>query len=386
MLADCDVGNIVVAAQAGAQWRYAALLAPPALIPGLYVLQDLSVRLGIVTQRGYGELIRERFGPVWGWISGVGLAIAVAGSLVTEFTGIAGVGEMFGVSRTLALALAVAVLVGVLLTGSYRRIEKIAMAIGVFQLTFFAIAWYSRPNLNALLTGAIRVPFANADYRYLVAALIGATFNPWAVFYQQAAVINKRLTVDDYRLERFETAAGAVLTQALMVAIEIATAATLWKHGERGGLQSIGEISGALAGLLGERVGRLLFGIGALGAAMVAAIVCSVALAWGLGELTGHAEPRSADPFRRRGFCAVYACAIVASAALVSVAHNLVVLNIAAQVVNALLLPVVTGFLIAISAATLKSELAVSRRYIGWVSAMSVLVCAAGVVGGAMGL
>jgi Mn2+/Fe2+ NRAMP family transporter len=293
---------------------------------------------------------------------------------------------MFGVSRPIALALSVALLVCVLLSGSYRRIEKIAMAIGAFELTFFAVAWYSRPNIGEMVTGAVHLPLANADYRYLAAALIGAVFSPWMVFYQQAAVINKRLTVADYRRERFETAAGAVLAQALMAAIEIAAATTLWKEGHHGGLENIGQISGALTGLLGERVGRLLFGIGALGAATVAAIVCSIALAWGVGELMGLAEPRSADPFRGRWFRAVYAGVIVASASLVYVAHNLVGLNIAAQVLNAFLLPAVIGVLITIAAATLKTTLAVSGRYIAWVCVVSALVCAAGIAGGTLGL
>ena len=99
MLADTDAGNVVTAAQAGAQWGYRLLPLVLALIPMLYMVQELTVRLGLYTGRGHGELIRERFGVGWAYVSTLGLAAAVIGSLITEFTGVAGVGELFGLSR-----------------------------------------------------------------------------------------------------------------------------------------------------------------------------------------------------------------------------------------------------------------------------------------------
>ena len=99
MLADTDAGNVVTAAQAGAQWGYRLLPLVLLLIPMLYMVQELTVRLGLYTGRGHGELIRERFGVGWAYVSTLGLAAAVIGSLITEFTGVAGVGELFGLSR-----------------------------------------------------------------------------------------------------------------------------------------------------------------------------------------------------------------------------------------------------------------------------------------------
>src|ERR1700759_2640318 len=86
MLADCDAGNVVTAAQSGAQWGPQLLLVLLALIPLLYMVQELTVRLGIFTGLGHGELVRANFGPAWAWVSAVGLGVAVLGSLVTEFT------------------------------------------------------------------------------------------------------------------------------------------------------------------------------------------------------------------------------------------------------------------------------------------------------------
>src|ERR1700752_1513320 len=92
MLADTDVGSIVTAGQSGVQWGYRLLGLQLALIPILYMVQELTVRLGIFTGRGYGELIRAVFGPAWAWISVAGLAITTIGALVAELSGIVGVG------------------------------------------------------------------------------------------------------------------------------------------------------------------------------------------------------------------------------------------------------------------------------------------------------
>ena len=115
-------------------------------MPMLYMVQELTVRLGICTGRGHGELIRERFGVGWAWLSTAGLAAATIGSLVTEFTGVAGIGELYGLSRSLTLPVAAATLLIVVATGSYRRVERIAIVIGLFELAFFAVAWAAHPT------------------------------------------------------------------------------------------------------------------------------------------------------------------------------------------------------------------------------------------------
>src|SRR5580693_7006211 len=85
MLADTDVGSIITAAQSGVQWGYRLLLLQVLLMPVLYIVQELTVRLAIFTGKGHGELIRETFGPIWAWVSVTGLGIATIGALLTEF-------------------------------------------------------------------------------------------------------------------------------------------------------------------------------------------------------------------------------------------------------------------------------------------------------------
>ena len=79
MLADTDAGCIITAAQSGAQWGYKLLLLQFILMPVLYVVQELTVRLGIVTGQGHAQLIHRHFGRFWAWISAGTLIISCIG-------------------------------------------------------------------------------------------------------------------------------------------------------------------------------------------------------------------------------------------------------------------------------------------------------------------
>jgi Mn2+/Fe2+ NRAMP family transporter len=385
MLADCDAGNVVTAAQSGARWGYRLLPLLLLLIPMLYMVQELTVRLGIHTGRGYGELVRERFGIGWAWLATAGLAVATVGSLVTEFTGAAGVGEHYGLSRGLTLPIASAALLTVVATGSYRRVERTALVVGLFELAFFGVAWVAHPKLATLVREAVDWPLGNREFAFMTAAIIGATFNPWMIFYQQSATVDKKLQPRDLTAARWDTAVGAVLTQCLTAAVLVAAAAVLTSPGTAANLTSIGQIGDALAPVLGEWTGHLVFGVGVLGASLIAAIVSSLALAWGVGEVTGYRRSLEYRPLDAGWFYGVYAACVVGAAALVWFVPDLVGLNIAAQVLNAFLLPLVIGLLVALAVRALPEPLRLRGWYLGLIIGICAIVCALGLFGGIAG-
>ena len=112
MLADTDAGSIITAAQSGAQWGYRLLALQFLLIPILYIVQELTVRLGAATGKGHARLILERYGRFWAWFSTGTLIVSCIGALLSEFSGIAGVGALMGVPAPVSLTLVVAVLLG----------------------------------------------------------------------------------------------------------------------------------------------------------------------------------------------------------------------------------------------------------------------------------
>jgi Mn2+/Fe2+ NRAMP family transporter len=356
------------------------------LIPILYMVQELTVRLGIFTGRGHGELIRDTFGPIWAWVSAVGLAVATAGALLTEFSGVAGVGELYGVSRAITLPLAAIVLLMIVMTGSYRRVERAAILIGLFEFAFFFVAYAAHPDMREVATQSMDVRLGDPSYLYLVAANIGAVIMPWMIFYQQSAVADKRLRPEHFRAARIDTALGAVITQLVMAAVLIAAAATIGAKNPETSLTTVGEMSESLTPFLGPQVGRAVFGAGVLGAGLVAAIVSSLALAWGLGEVSGYRRSLEYKPFEARWFYAVYCVCVVGGAALVGVAPDLVSLNVDVQVMNALLLPLVMGFLVALAVRALPPAHRLRGWYLWVVAAVSVVTCVLGVIGGVGGL
>lgn len=376
MLADTDAGSLITASQSGAQWGYRMVLPQLILMPILYVVQEMTVRLGIVTKKGHGALIRERFGRFWAWISAFTLFASAIGALLTEFAGVAGVGELFGVSRWVSIPIATSALLALALTGSYRRVERIGLVIGAAELAFLVAMVMARPEPKALVEGLKSMPLGNSSYLLLVAANVGAVIMPWMVFYQQGAVVDKHLSVATIRQARHDTAAGAVLTQLIMISVVITVASTIGAHGGAGALNTVGDIANALTPYLGRVGGTVLFGLGMLGAALVAAIVSSLAGAWGLSEVFGWKHTLNQRPNRATAkFYITYALAHLVGAVLVLASVDLVNLAVDVEVMNALLLPIVLGLLLALEARALPEEWRMRgpRKYVAWVLCLVVM-------------
>lgn len=361
MLADTDAGSVVTAAQSGAAWGYRLLLVQVLLVPVLYGLMLLVARLGLETGRGLAGLIRDELGPRWAAIAVGALAVSVVGALVTELAGIAGVGELFGVPAWATVGVTAALLLGLVLTGGYRRVEVVGIALGLFELAFVAAAVLARPDPHDIGAGLLSSqPLGDPRYAALLAANVGAVVMPWMLFYQQSAVVDKGLTRPDLRAARVDTLLGTVLTQVVMAAVLVASASTLHGTGAHR-LGSVGQIATALTPFLGHTAGRIVLAFGVAGAALVASIVVSLAIAWAAAEALG--KPCSLDESPRRApfFYALYAAALALGSVLVLASPSLVQLSIAVEVLNALLLPLVVGLVLVLAYRRLESK-TVRRR------------------------
>jgi len=345
MLADTDAGSVVTAAQSGALWGYRLLALQFALIPVLFVVQELTVRLGIVARKGHGQLIAEHFGRFWAWFSVGTLILACLGALLSELSGLAGVGQLFGIPASLTMAIVFFGLTAMAVTGSYQSVERIAMAFGAFELVFFLVAWEAKPEAGSVAQGLLSMPWSSFDYRYMVAANIGAVLMPWMVFFQQSSVVEKGLTRADLGAARWDTAIGAVATQLIMASVLIATAAGLGESARGLSLDGVPQIADAFTRVLGGVTGRILFGLGLAGSALVATIVVTLTAARSLSEVLGVKHSLAHAPREAPWFYGFYTLSLGVCAALVGSGINLVRVSVGVQVMNALLLPVVLGFL-----------------------------------------
>lgn len=369
MLADTDAGSLVTAAQSGATWGYRLVLPQLALIPILYVVQDVTVRLGVHTGVGHGVLIRRHFGSRWALLSGGTLFVACVGALITEFAGVAGAGQLAGLPSWLTVAPAAVALSLLVMRGRYRRVEVVGILVGLLELVLIPAAILAHPHAGQLVHGVVHPVALQSSYLTLLAANVGAVIMPWMVFYQQRAVVDKGVGDADLPLAKVDTAIGSVLTQVVMLAVVVATAATLGQGNKGAPLNTIGEIARALVPFLGRRSAEVLLGLGMLGAALVAALVVAVAGAWGLAEVLSWRHSLNERVRQAPAFYAVCAGGLVASAVAVVVAPNLVNLSVDVQVMNAMLLPVVLGFLLLLERRALPpgQRTTGARKWVLWV-------------------
>jgi Mn2+/Fe2+ NRAMP family transporter len=265
--------------------------------------------------------------------------------LLSELSGLAGVGLLFGIPAWITMTAVVAGLTLMAYTGSYLSVERVAMGVGAFELVFLIVAWKASPDFVTMTAEAVRIPLRDPNYLYLVAANIGAVIMPWMVFYQQSAVVEKKLTVEDMPAARLDTAIGAVATQLIMAAVLVATAATIGTSGAGAPINTVQEIAQAITPFLGENFGKLLFGLGMTGSALVATIVVTLTIARTLGELLGIKHSLEHAPREAPWFYAIYTVSLAGGGLLVASGANLVAISVGVQVMNALLLPIVLGFL-----------------------------------------
>jgi Mn2+/Fe2+ NRAMP family transporter len=385
MLADTDAGSIITAAQSGAQWGYKLLALQLVLIPILFMVQELTLRLGLVTGRGHGELIRERFGKGWAWLSVSTLMLACLGAIVTQLSGMAGVGVLFGIPVPLMMVVVVGLILAMVWTGSYRSIERIAVAFGLFELAFILVAWRAAPNPGEIAIQLRQAPLGDPKYLYLVAANLGAVIMPWMIFYQQSAVLDKQLSVADLKVARMDTLVGAFVTQIVMAAVLIATGATIHHAGANASLNDVQSIAHAIIPFLGDAVGRIVFAAGMSGAALVATVVVCLTAAWGVGEVAGYKRSLEHHPREAPWFYGIFSVCLIGGGVLVASGANLVNLSVAVEVMNALLLPIVLGFLYLLALKALPEDHRLKGAYAWVVGAVVVVTAGFGVYAGLTG-
>jgi NRAMP (natural resistance-associated macrophage protein)-like metal ion transporter len=364
MLADTEAGSVVSAAQSGASWGYRLVLLQFALIPALFMGQELASRLGLCTRQGLAELALRRLGRWPAVLLLATLGVSCIGALMTELSGLAGVGQIYGVPVWQSTAIAAVGLLTIIWTGSYRSVERVAIAVGLCELAFIALAWLARPQPAEMAAQVLQMPLGDRGFLYLVAANLGTCVIPWALFYQQSASIDKGLTRANLVSARVETMLGAVLCQTITAAIVVAAAAA-FSHGAATAqpLDQISDIADAFTVAIGPSAGRVVFALGLSGGALVAAIIVCLTAAWAFGEVVGLPHSLSESPSQAPWFYGAVVAVLFGGAALVASGVSLVRLSIGVGVLNAVLLPIVLAFLWHLSRQYLPADLRLRGRY-----------------------
>ena len=335
-----DAGGIATFASVGADFGYSLLWILIPITISLGIVQEMCARMGAVTGKGLADLIRERFGVRWTALIMLALLVANAGVTVSEFVGIAAASELFGASHYISVPIAAILVWFLVVKGSYKRVERAFLLMSLVFLGYIVSAFLSRPDWSAVAVGLVRPEF-KLEYAFLFTfvAVIGTTISPYMQVYVQSSVVEKGVTPDDYLKTKLDVWVGTVFAILIVFFIVVSTAATLHKSGIQ--INTAAEAARALRPLAG-RYAETLFGIGLLGASMLAAGVLPLATAYSISEALGF-EKGVSRSFREAPIFLGTFTFLVAVGAAIAIVPNLPLIRVllVTQVINGLLLPFV---------------------------------------------
>src|ERR1700720_1328611 len=346
---DNDAGGIFTYSQAGAQFGYSLLWTMIPITIALVVVQEMAARMGAVTGKGLSDLIREEFGFRLTFIVMVTLVITNFGNVVTEFAGIAMSLQLFGWSKYVVVPVAAAVVWALVVRGTYNSIEKIFLAASTFYVCYIVAGVLARPDWKAAAFATVTRPQAagirNYGYLYMVIGLVGTTIAPWMQFYLQASIVEKGITVRQYRASWWDVVLGCVFTDIVAWFIIVACAATLYANGVHD-ISTGADAAEALRPLAGEYA-YLLFAPGLFNASLFAASILPISTAYAVCEGLGLESGLDKDFHEAPVFYWLYTLLIVAGAGVVLIPRlPLVYVTVLSQVANGIVLPIVLVFML----------------------------------------
>ncbi len=346
-----DAGGIWTYSVAGARFGYSLLWAMVPATIGLIVVQLMAARMAAVTGKGLSDLIREEFGFRVTFFLMLALVVTNFGNVVAEFAGVASSLELFGISRYIVVPMAAAVVWVLVVQGTYSSVEKIFLASSVFYLSYILAAILARPDWKAAAVATLRRPetIAVADYGYqyvyMLVGLIGTTIAPWMQFYLQASIVEKGITLRQYRASRWDVIIGSLFAAVVAWFIIVACAATLHTAG-RTEIRDAADAAQALRPLAGEYA-YLLFAAGLFNASLFAASVLPISTSYTVCEGLGFESGLDKKFHEAPAFYWLYTLLIVTGAGVLLIPNlplaNIIVLS---QVVNGVVLPFVLIFML----------------------------------------
>ncbi len=343
-IAGNDAGGITTYSVLGARTGLTLLWIFPITIVILAVVQEMVARLGVVTGQGLSDLIRDRFGVRWTVFAMVVLLIANIANTVAEFAGASAAMEIFGVPRIVVVPIVAVAIWALVLFASYRVVERVFLSVSLIFVTYIASAVLAHPDWGAVARSFVTpsVTFS-APILLLMVAVVGTTITPYMQYYLQSAVAEKAIGEEELRLEQADAIGGAIWTNVIAVFIVIATAFTIFGHGD---IETAADAARALQPVAGD-FAELLFAVGLFGASVLAATIMPISTAFVICEAFGWESGVGKRFSDARAFFGIYTFVLLIGALIVLVPGlDLTGVIVGSQNLQGLLLPVVLVFLV----------------------------------------
>jgi Mn2+/Fe2+ NRAMP family transporter len=341
---DNDAGGIATYSIAGAHFGYSLLWTLIPITLALIVVQEMSARLGAITGKGLGELIRENYGLRSTFYLLVALLVTDIGNTVAEFAGWAAALEIFGIPRWVSVPIGAFVVWWIVVKGNYKTVEKIFLIACSVYLTYIVSALFAKPVWKDVLKQTFHPRIeSSAAWVLMIIGIVGTTIAPWMQFYLQSSIVEKRIGPEEYRLSRWDVIVGCILTDVVAFFIIVACGATLFPAGIR--IEGAEQAALALRPLAGKWAGTL-FAFGLANASLFAASILPLATAYSICEGLGFEAGVDKSWSEAPQFNALYTGMILIGAGIILIPGvPLFPVLFLSQVLNGLLLPFVLVFM-----------------------------------------
>lgn len=337
---DNDAGGITTYSVAGALYGYNLIwtLIPSFIV--LVVIQEMNARMGIVTGKGLADLIRENAGVKITFFIFIGLLIADIGNTTTEFAGVAGSMEVFGISKYISVPIVGFMIWLLVVKGTYKIAERIFLVFSVSLLMYVVSAIMGKPHWSEIGHAIIRPQLkVNSQSIAMIIGLIGTTIAPWMQFYMQSSVIEKKLKMRNYKYSLIDIVVGCVATVVVAFFIMIACASTLHENGIQ--INEAKDAALALKPLAGA-IASQVFAFGLFIASIFSATILPLATAFYVCEAFGFEAGIDKKWDEAKEFYVLYTGILIIAAAIILIPNApLIFISLWSQVINGLLLPVV---------------------------------------------
>jgi NRAMP (natural resistance-associated macrophage protein)-like metal ion transporter len=346
--ADNDAPGIATYSMAGSTYGYQFLSIILIVTIGEIVVQEIAARMGVVTGKGTADLIRERFGVRVTAFAMLSLIVANLGTTVAQIAGIAASAELFGISRYVAAPLAALLVSLAVMRGSYKHIEKFLLVLALSAISYIITVILIKPPWGEVLQATLMPQFElEPAFILAVLATIGTTITPWGVFFMQASVADKGLSIKDYRYTKLDVSFGAAWGNIVSAFIIISTAATLYVVGIS--VENAEQAAMVLAPLAGNAA-KILFSAGLLGASLLALSVLPLSTTYAFCEAFGFERGLNRRLHDAPVFYGIYTGIIAVSVLIVMIPGiPLFPIMWLSQTLNAVFLPVLLVLVLKLS-------------------------------------
>jgi NRAMP (natural resistance-associated macrophage protein)-like metal ion transporter len=377
---DNDAGGILTYSAAGAQFGYTLLWTMIPITLALIVVQEMCARMGVVTGKGLSDLIREEFGLRMTFAIMFLLVAVNFTNVITEFSGIAGSMQLFHVSKYISVPICALIVWVLVVKGDYKSVEKVFLVASVFYIAYIIAGVLSRPDWHTALVETVKLPprdvWYDKAYVYMTVGVIGTTITPWMQFYLQSSIVEKGVSVRQYKASRLDVIVGSIFTDVVAWFIVVACAATLYTHGMHN-IADPSDAAQAMKPLAGDYA-FILFAAGLFNASLFAASILPLSTAYTVCEGLGFESGLDKGFREAKFFYWLYSLLLFAGAAVVLIPNfPLVKFSILSQVLNGILLPLVLVFMLKlINKHELMGKYTNSRWFniVAWATAIIVTV------------